>query len=199
MSIFAPNNKNRSKFDKFVKMRKLMMIAAMMVAALSASAQNEDLKNEIGVYYGFGSASDIVSTIATALTAYSNSDQNGFWGPVGVEYYYYVTPGVALGAMASVAGCKWGDKGEQKTQYYTLMPALKFNWLRKSHFGMYSGVAAGIMYASLSGNGDSDSKVNFMGQVTGVGCEFGGQQLRAFTEIGFGERGMLTVGARYKF
>lgn len=30
-------------------MKKLMMIAAMMVAALTASAQNDDLKNEFGV------------------------------------------------------------------------------------------------------------------------------------------------------
>jgi hypothetical protein len=180
-------------------MKRIMMIAAMMVAALGVSAQNDDFKDEIGVYYGFGAASDIVSTIATALTAYSNSDQSGFWGPVGVEYYHHVTPVVALGAMASVAGCKWGNDGEQKTQYYTLMPAIKFNYLRTNHFGMYSGVAAGFMIASLSGNGESDSKVNFMGQITGLGLEFGGQQLRGFTEFGFGERGMLTVGARYKF
>ena len=42
-------------------MKKLMMIAALMVAALTASAQNDDLKNEFGVYYGFGAASDIFS------------------------------------------------------------------------------------------------------------------------------------------
>ena len=78
-------------------MKKLMMIAAMMVASLSASAQNDDLKNEIGVYYGFGSASTVVSTIATSLTAFSSGDQRGFWGPIGLEYYYHVSP-VALPA-----------------------------------------------------------------------------------------------------
>ena len=80
------------------------------------------------------------------------------------------------------------------------MPSVKFNWLRKEHFGMYSSLAAGIMVASLSGskNGDSDSKVNFMGQLTGLGAEFGGQ-LRGFAELGFGERGVFTLGLRYKF
>jgi hypothetical protein len=38
-----------------------------------------------------------------------------------------------------------------------------------------------------------------MGQLTALGAEFGGQQLRGFTELGFGERGILTIGARYKF
>ena len=48
-------------------MKKLMMIAAMMVAALTASAQNDDLKNEFGVYYGFGAASDIFSSFGHAF------------------------------------------------------------------------------------------------------------------------------------
>ena len=113
------------------------MIAVMLVASLGVSAQNDELKNEIGVYYGFGAASDIVSTIATAMTSYSNSDQNGFWGPIGIEYYYHVTPG-------------------------------------------------------------SDSKVDFMGHLTALGAEFGGQ-LRGFAELGFGERGVFTLGLRYKF
>ena len=122
------------------------MIAVMLVASLGVSAQNDELKNEIGVYYGFGAAPDIVST------------------------------------------------------YYTVMPAVKFNWLRKDYFGMYSGVAAGLMVASLSGskNGGSDSKVDFMGHLTALGAEFGGQ-LRGFAELGFGERGVFTLGLRYKF
>ena len=181
-------------------MKKMMMIAAMLVASLSMNAQDDDLKNEIGVYYGLGSASDIVSTVTTTISkAFSSSDQSGFWGPVGVEYYYHATPGVAVGAMASIAGCKWGSDGECKTKYYTVMPAVKFNWLRKDHFGMYSGLAAGVMIVSDSGKGESESKAFFMGQLTALGAEFGGQQLRGFTELGFGERGMLTLGVRYKF
>lgn len=181
-------------------MKKMMMIAAMLVASLSMNAQDDDLKNEIGVYYGFGAASDIVSTITTTISkSFSSSDQSGFWGPVGVEYYYHVTPGVAVGGMASIAGCKWGKDSECKTKYYTVMPAVKFNWLRKDHFGMYSGLAAGVMVVSDSDNKDSESKAIFMGNVTALGAEFGGQKLRGFTELGFGERGMLTLGLRYKF
>ena len=178
----------------------MMMIATILVTTLSINAQNDDLRNEIGVYYGFGSASDIVSTLASAMSsAFSHSDQNSFWGPVGVEYYYHVSPGVGGGAMASIAGCKWGDDSENKTKYYTVMPAVKFNWLRKDHFGMYSGLAAGVMIVSDSYKGDSESKAFFMGHVTALGAEFGGQQLRGFTELGFGERGMFTLGLRYKF
>lgn len=32
------------------------------------------------------------------------------------------------------------------------MPSVKFNWLRKKSFGMYSALSAGVMFASISTN-----------------------------------------------
>ena len=69
-------------------MKKLMMIATMLVAALTASAQNDNLKNEIGIYYGVGSASDLFSVFSEVFTF--ATEQDSFWGPVGVEYYHHV-------------------------------------------------------------------------------------------------------------
>ena len=187
-------------------MKKILMIAAMMIAAVSVQAQNDDLKNEIGAYYGFGSASNVVSTVAGAFT-FSSSDQTGFWGPVGIEYYRHVSPVVAIGAMASVAGCKYKE-GIAKSTYYAVMPAVKFNYLRRNHFGLYSGLAAGVLFShstmnSTTSTGASENKTDngtfFMFQITGIGAEFGGQRLRGFGELGFGERGVLCAGIRYKF
>ena len=48
-------------------MKKLFLLATIMVTAMTASAQDDDLKNEIGIYYGFGSASNVVSSIGTAF------------------------------------------------------------------------------------------------------------------------------------
>jgi hypothetical protein len=83
------------------------------------------------------------------------------------------------------------------------MPSVKFNWLRKNHFGMYSGVSAGIMIHSatqkVNGNKDTDSSVNFMFQLTGIGAEVGGEHVRGFAEFGVGEKGILCAGVRFKF
>ena len=176
--------------------KKLFLLATILVAAMTASAQDDDLKNEIGVYYGFGSASNVVSSIGTAFS-FSNSDKSGFWGPVGLEYYHHVTPVVAVGAMASVAGCKYGDKDGSST-FITVMPSVKFNWLRKEHFGMYSSLSAGVMFAKTKHAGESDNKTQFMGHISALGAEFG-SQFRGFVELGFGERGVVTAGVRYKF
>ena len=179
------------------------MIAAMMVAALTASAQNDDPKNEIGLYYGLGAASDIFSIFAHAFT-FSSDDQHGYWGPIGVEYYYHTSPAIAIGAAASIAGCSWGKGSDDySAKYITVMPSVKFNWLRKSHFGMYSSLSAGVMFMSHNIDDkyidDKDQSVWFMGQVTPLGMEFGSQNFRGFTELGIGEKGFLALGLRYKW
>ena len=111
-------------------MKKIFAIAALLVATLTASAQNDDLKNEVGLYYGFGSATNIVSALGTAFN-FDSKDQKGFWGPVGVDYFYHTSPVVAVGGMVSLAGCTYSENSNLKSTYITVMPALKFNWLHK--------------------------------------------------------------------
>lgn len=183
-------------------MKKLLMIVAFVVAAVAAHAQNDELKNEIGAFYGFGSVSNIVSAVGTAFN-FDSSDQTGFWGPVGLEYYYRVTPVVALGASASIAGCTWSKNSDFTSKYITVMPSAKFNWLRKEYFGMYSSLSAGVMFIHSNGKDSNGSTKNenetkFMGHVSVLGLEFG-SAFRGFAELGFGERGVLNVGVRYKF
>jgi hypothetical protein len=87
------------------------------------------------------------------------------------------------------------------------MPSVKFNWLRRDHWGLYSALSAGVMFVrdKVSSNyhgdrkADSDNVTCFMFQVTGIGIEAGGEALRGFAELGFGEKGALCAGLRYKF
>ena len=191
--------------------RYFIMIVATMMAVLSVNAQTDELKNEIGVFYGFGSASDIISDIGSAFT-FSTGDQTSFWGPIGVEYFYRLSKVVAVGAVAEYAGCKWDGsnsvEGSLSTSYITFMPTVKFNWLRREHFGMYSSLSAGVMFASLKSSDDykdpkhsedpDENVTSFMFNVNPIGVEFGGA-FRGFAELGFGEKGILCAGIRYKF
>ena len=188
----------------------LVMVVAAMMATVSVNAQDE-LKHEVGAFYGIGSASNIFSTITGSISA-AAGDQSSFWGPIGVEYYYHVSPVVGLGAVAAYAGCKAEDKKTHKDDlsetFLTFMPSVKFNWLRKKHFGMYSGLSAGVMFLSVSANdnakaSDPDAKDEtatvFMFQATALGVEFGSEALRGFVEAGLGEKGEFCAGLRYKF
>ena len=100
-----------------------------------------------------------------------------------------------------------GDKdGVSKNTYLTLMPAVKFDWLRKKHFGMYSKLAVGATlrnekYDSVetSNKNDSDSEVHVNWQASLLGMEAGGPTIRGVLELGTGEQGIILVGMRYKF
>ena len=187
------------------------IFVTLCVALLSMGTQAQDLKHEVGAFYGLGSASNVLSFITSAYSA-AAGDQSSFWGPIGVEYYYHISPAVGLGAVASYAGCKAEDDKTRKEDltesFFTVMPSVKFNWLRKEHFSMYSAVSAGVMFCSISCNdnakaNDKNAKdetlTTFIFQATAVGAEFGGEQFRGFVEAGLGEKGLLCAGLRYKF
>jgi hypothetical protein len=189
-------------------MRKIivLVIAAMMVT-LNANAQSDEQKNEIGVYYGFASASSYVSILSGAFSSvFTSSEQGSLWGPIGVEYYRHISPVVAIGGVVSIAGCKWGDDDFFKSTYITVMPSVKFNWLRKNNLGLYSAASAGIMFINdkvdkgYNGtkNVKSDNVTTFMFQGTLLGAEVGGK-FRGFAELGFGEKGVVCAGLRYRF
>ena len=187
------------------------IFVTMCVALLSMGAQAQDYKHEVGAFYGFGSASNVLSFITSAYSA-AAGDQSSFWGPIGVEYYYHVSPVVGIGAVAAFAGCKAEDEKTHKNDltetFVTVMPSVKFNWLRKEHFGMYSAVSAGVMFCSMTCNDNAKANdptakdetfAEFMFQATAVGAEFGGEQFRGFVEAGVGEKGLLCAGLRFKF
>ena len=96
--------------------------------------------------------------------------------------------------------------GESKNTYYTLMPAVKFDWLRKKHFGMYSKAAVGATLRNEKYNSDvsssrdyNDSEVHVNWQASFLGIEVGSPTLRGFVELGTGEQGIILAGVRCKF
>ena len=191
-------------------MKNFFVTMCVVLLSLGVQAQDE-LKNEIGVFYGLGSASNVFSFITNAYSA-AAGDQSSFWGPIGAEYYYHVSPVVGGGAVAAYAGCKAEDEETRKEDltesFFTVMPSVKFNWLRKKNFGMYSAVSAGVMFCSVSCNDNAktndpkakdETLTTFMFQATALGAEFGGEQFRGFVEAGLGEKGLLCAGLRYKF
>ena len=190
-------------------MKKIFLTMCVALFALGAQAQEQ--KHEIGVFYGFESASNIFSIVTSSFAA-AAGDQSSFWGPIGAEYYYHVSPVVGVGAVAAYAGCKAEDEKTRKNDltetFVTVMPSVKFNWLRKKNFGMYSALSAGVMLCSITCNDNAkasdpnakdETLTSFMFQATALGAEFGGEQFRGFVEAGVGEKGLLCAGLRYKF
>lgn len=196
---------------------KLMMCAVILAGAtMSASAQQIDYssKHEIGISYGAGNNSRILNSLdgATTITAIAGQvsfDNSKRFGSISGEYFYRIGPLVAVGAIVSYSHHKkdvimLGSKqGENKMNYFTLLPSVKLDWLRRSRFGLYSKIGLGVTLRAekqtLSDNDSNYSDAFFNWQASLIGAEFGNERVRAFTELGCGEQGIFLVGVRCKF
>ena len=190
------------------------MAAAAMMTATGAQAQGYDYetKHEVAVSIGAWSNSEILDVFEEVggIMFGARLDNEKFFGPVSAEYFYHAKPWLGMGGIFVYGhftqdALSGSDKiGEDKNNYYTLMPAVKFDWLRKKYFGMYSKLAAGATlrqekYDSNNGSNDyADSAVHFNWHVSLIGIEAGSPAIRGFAELGIGEQGILQAGVRYK-
>jgi len=180
------------------------------------------------------SMSDFVTMTGTALTtsAMTGGAYTGYVSyrdtktipTINVEYIYHLNKVVGIGGAVSFNSfskdmyCTWQNNttntseeqkvGDAKKTNISIMPVVKFDYIRKDHFGLYSKVAAGVTYMheketqDISGqnkevNSKNEYLLNF--HVTLLGAEFGSKNFRGFTELGFGEQGIAQIGLRYKF
>ena len=179
-------------------MKKFFVIATMIVASLGINAQEEAPKYEVAIAYGVGCNTDLIGSLYKGIFTGKQLD---YWGPVSAEFFYRPTKKLGVGVVGGVGGCKWDDTGDAKSTFVSIMPAVKYNWLNKDKFSMYSKAAVGITIVSDKGldkDKSSDSSTSFNFQASFVGLEYG-TSLRAFAEFGVGEQGMALAGIRYKF
>ena len=201
-------------------MRKFfLMVAVAMMTATNVCAQNgyEDTKHEVAVSYGLYSNSqwidvfeNVTTILATATTAKFTNDR--FLGPISAEYFYHLKSWLGVGGIFVYGHNKQDiyilDKkdGELTHSYFTLMPSVKFDWLRTKHFGMYSKLAVGVTLRTEKTNdssaevkSDSQTMTHVNWQLSALGLEAGSPTIRAFTELGTGEQGIFVAGLRFKF
>ncbi|MBP5688905.1 MAG: hypothetical protein J6X22_09745 [Muribaculaceae bacterium] len=202
------------------KVLSIFFIATVLCCAPMAQAQdydsNDEPKNELAVGYGAVNSSSVLDVFVDVVSAMFGAryQNKSFVGPFSAEYFYHVSPLVGVGGIG-VYNHHSQDvlqdeevTGKRKSNYFTIMPAVKFNWLRKQHWGMYSKLGAGYTHGEFTTTGkDSNgafTKENvgndfFNFQVSLVGVEAGNRNVRGFAELGFGEQGFVHGGLRFRF
>ena len=197
----------------------LAVLAISSVFCFPVQAQDEmETRHEIGISYGAIPNSTWIDVLTDVIPAMFGEtyDNHHYVGPIGLEYYYHTSPLIGVGAVA-VFATNNEDGFYNKIQtshinksYFTFMPSVKFNWLRKQNWGLYSKVAAGATYTHFTNrdydeNGkktDEETTVNdllFNFQASLIGVEAGNQHVRGFAEFGVGEQGLALAGVRFKF
>lgn len=196
--------------------RFLILAAVLCMGTLSMNAQKgyEDIRHEVAVGIGVYSNSQWIDDLETVTTTFNHVtyDNESYKGPLSVEYFYHMKSWLGVGGIFAYGrhtqDVYYGQLklGEAKDSYFTLMPAVKFDWLRKKNFGMYSKLAFGTTlrnekadYESPEKEGYSETTFEVNWQISLLGLEAGSERLRGFLELGTGEQGIGLIGLRYKF
>ena len=198
--------------------RSIILALVAVMTVMGAKAQSDEPQNEISISYGAG-ISMIGDGIGHAIgegifdgligRKWTNDKQ---FGTLGIEYFRHLdNPKVAVGGIFTYA--QYGEDveasdtkvGERTRRYITVMPSLKYYYINKKSFGLYSKAAIGGMLLSASskdtknGKDESNSKFYLAFQASLLGLEAGSNNLRAFIEAGAGEQGFILAGVRCRF
>ena len=132
------------------------------------------------------------------------SENEKYLGTINLTYNYRITKLIGVGAAFSYAYSSrdWVDGKsspiKESRYYYTVMPRVKFEWLRKGIITLYSAVAAGVTIFNDTADGKSDNSVFFNYQASPIGIEIG-NTIGGFAELGVGQLGIAQLGVRARF
>lgn len=214
--------------EKEIRMKRpiVLILLAALASSVSAGAQTHSTNrgyaipdNEISVYYGQGSYTQLAMAVGGALgTAFTfgaaRLEDLSSTGAIGVEYHRYVHRSIAVGGVLGYEGGTMkfapmsgtdenGDpvhdsgasSGSDNFTFIHFMPSVAFKWFSLPNVSMYSRVALGAMLGISGGT----SNIAFAFQASPVAIDFGGTMIRGFLEAGFGCQGILTAGLRACF
>lgn len=198
-----------------------VLVAAILFCGTTVKAEQAeyDSKHDVALSYGIYSNSQYFSFIEdlvgiTVTAGYAYFDNKKFVGPIAGEYFYRLNSFLGIGGIGVYAtegkdimiNKKENPKiGTSRFNYFTIIPAVKFDWLRREHFGLYSkaGFGATIVNERQKYNDgtddESETAATVSWQFSFIGVEAGSAKVRGFAEFGFGEQGVLLAGVRYKF
>ena len=192
-----------------VNMKRIYLIAISLFITICINAQNARSWNELNVLIGAG---------GSLCCGLEHNDKNishlstfEDWSPtVNVVFYRHLTKRWALGARLSYM--HWTDRCQEQASpwngvsndsrhnCYSVMPAVKYNWLQRKHLRIHSSAALGI--------GFNHQKQIYHGTVDKVYCdpawditmlgfEIGGQHLFGIVDLNIGQATMLSAGINY--
>lgn len=196
---------------------KILFTVLLLSLSNLMKAQVEEPKHEISLATGVLSNSEVLDFVSSASSVIVSSghasyDNEKFHAPLELEYFYHLNPLIGVGGIFTYMNSKRDfmvdnvKEGDMKASYLSVLPAVKFNWLRKQNWGLYSKLAAGVTFSkekmdwNTAGHekyDENDLMFNF--QASLIGAEVGSTTFRGFVELGMGEQGILVAGARVRF
>lgn len=188
-------------------MKKLCLIVSLLCSVvLGANAQDyETPSDEISVGWGLLSIPNMAGVLSFAASSIISDDiEYGMaTGAITAQYMHNFNDKLGIGISGTYESVKAEHKNIDWTdKYVSIMPTVRYKWLRREKIAVYSRVAAGVLINSYEDHSDilkSEKKTDteFGWQVSLGGVEYGNKKLSGFLEGGFGYQGMVIAGVRF--
>lgn len=207
----------------------VMKKIALTVAFCMLSVPCLRAQDEITLSYGCVSvpcfAYTFASTFATVLTFGLIEPENFHsTGVVSAGYWHNFSPRFSVGGSLAYENFRmnfnqYAGKDENgqtirelsgwdRISFTSLMPGIRYRWVNREHFGMFTRAnAGGIWYHNreIDVQADEDHRethpagddFGFAFQLSLIGIEMGKGHWRCMAEIGWGMEGFATAGVKY--
>lgn len=186
-------------------------IATVMGVAFHTHAQ-ESKKHEIRIDYSDATplviADVFTNAFVSAISGSESSNEKAF-GMLSAGYRYAVSNRFSIGADLSYANASSDMKNKstneityRKSNFYMVLPTAKYSYVKRGIIDFYGTVASGAILANGSDKTDqaktTTNDVIFAFQVNPLGLRIG-KDWGGFLEAGYGFKGIVALGASYRF
>lgn len=190
-----------------------LFIATLCLFACSTRGAFAQDGNSFYIGYGVATANSIDDALAdiviTGVTGGTYNVANSkYTGAVFAGYRGYIAERLELGGTFVYEHAskdiliESAKAGSISTKTYAILAELKYNYINKEKFRLYSGAAAGLAHSRISAEDNVDtekSKTNdFAYQVDGIGVSYG-DAFSISINAGYGYKGIISAVLAYGF
>jgi len=200
-------------------MRKQLILAVMVLFGYSVNfvqAQTTKRANEVKIGMGFLTDDDLANLAGSGFVYFFSGGTITYTEPTSFvagsfSYKREVARNLMLGTVFSYQAANGGVErgntriGESRKRRYTVAIESDYRYISKNIFKMYSGIGIGytfgkqdVTFNDTGIDNRSEDFSLFAFQITGIGVRVG-KAFSGFAELGYGYRGMLSLGVSYQF
>lgn len=115
------------------------------------------------------------------------------------EWLYVGGAAVYTGGFRSIRESPMNKRvGTFNLSSYSLMPIVRFAWVRRDIVQLYSGLGLGVALAHYHNNGYTSWAANLAHDITLIGISVG-RKFFGYCDLGFGTRGIVSAGIGWRF
>lgn len=197
-------------------MKKVIVLSVLLLCASIAKAQDTE-KNEIRIGYSDatfiklsdGFADALSNAIVSGISGVKYKDaQTKTLGMFELGYRYNINERLKIGADISYLKSEDTFKANtanaksvtRNTNYLMGLATVEFSYIRTSLLNFYGSGGLGVLSGSTkeTGGSYSSNEVAFGYQINPAGLRVG-KKFGAFVELGYGYKGIATLGLNYRF